>query len=46
MYEEIYSELEKVRTMLVTQYDINEKMKEEVRVELQKCYVYLNLTFN
>lgn len=30
MYEEIYLELEKVRNMLVTQYNINQKMKEEV----------------
>lgn len=31
MYEEMYSDLETVRNLLVTQYDINLRMREEVR---------------
>lgn len=35
MYEEIYLELEKVRNLLVSQYNINEAIKQEVKINFK-----------
>lgn len=42
MYEQMYTELEKVRSMLITEYDMNKELVQEVNF---KGYAYIKLLF-
>lgn len=36
MYEQVYSDLERVRELLLAEHSLNERIKEEVRLLLNK----------